>query len=195
MLAEGVEIMRQAWTAGVRTLAGEHYQVERRHLVGRSRCRRAASRCGSPVVARRKTLRIAAEHAAYTNFDGTPETFSRKSAVLAEHCRDIGRDVGEIVRSANYKRADRPGRTPRSPSDCGPSRSAPGPTCRPKQLADLVGLLGSGPLVGTAGADRGTPAGARGDRHDLRITYFAEAAYDRSGIDLFTSEVIPALAG
>lgn len=25
------------------------------------------------------------------------------------------------------------------------------------------------------------------------ITYFAEAAYDRSGIDLFTREVIPAL--
>ena len=50
----------------------------------------------------RKTLRIAARYAEYTNFDGTPDIFRHKSQVLAEHCRDLGRDYGQIVRSANY---------------------------------------------------------------------------------------------
>src|SRR5690606_16491302 len=49
-----------------------------------------------------KTLRIAAEYADYTNFSGMPDDFSRKSAILEQHCRDVGRDFGEIVRSSNF---------------------------------------------------------------------------------------------
>src|SRR5690606_16682505 len=50
----------------------------------------------------KKTLRIAARHARYTNFDGTPEVFAHKSRVLAEHCREVGRDFAEITRTADY---------------------------------------------------------------------------------------------
>src|SRR5665648_1082260 len=50
----------------------------------------------------RKTLRIAAQHAQYTNFDGSADGFAHKSAVLEGHCRDIGRDFDAITRSANY---------------------------------------------------------------------------------------------
>src|ERR687883_592773 len=35
----------------------------------------------------KKTLRLAAQYAAYTNFDGTLEGFRRKSEVLAGHCK------------------------------------------------------------------------------------------------------------
>ena len=38
----------------------------------------------------KKTLRIAAQHAQYTNFDGTAEGFAHKSEVLAAHCQDLG---------------------------------------------------------------------------------------------------------
>src|SRR5690606_39879853 len=50
----------------------------------------------------KKTLRIAAQHAQYTNFAGQPEEFDHKSSVLEAHCRDLGRDFGEITRSADY---------------------------------------------------------------------------------------------
>ena len=48
------------------------------------------------------TLRIAAQYAQYTNFDGTPEAFRHKSEVLAGHCQRLGRDFDAITRSANY---------------------------------------------------------------------------------------------
>ncbi|NED61101.1 LLM class flavin-dependent oxidoreductase, partial [Streptomyces sp. SID10244] len=50
----------------------------------------------------RKTLRIAARYADYTNFDGTVDGFAHKSSVLQQHCADLGRDYESIVRSANY---------------------------------------------------------------------------------------------
>ena len=38
-------------------------------------------------------------------------------------------------------------------------------------------------------------AGLKGQGMDYAITYFPEAAYDRSGLELFAREVVPALAG
>src|SRR5919202_4000144 len=101
MLAEGVEIMRQAWEQGVATYAGEHYQVDG------AICRPTPLQDGgiplwSAGGGEKKTLRIAAQYASYTNFDGSLEGFTLKSVVLAGHCRDLGRDFDEIVRSANY---------------------------------------------------------------------------------------------
>ena len=48
------------------------------------------------------TLRIAAEYADYTNFGPALAEFVAKSAILQEHCKDVGRDFGSIVRSANF---------------------------------------------------------------------------------------------
>ena len=50
----------------------------------------------------KKTLRIAAQYADYTNFDGTFEGFAHKSEVLRKHCADVGTDFDAITRSANY---------------------------------------------------------------------------------------------
>ncbi|GMA88355.1 hypothetical protein GCM10025868_36050 [Angustibacter aerolatus] len=101
MLDEGVQIMRQAWETGTATLDGEHYQVDG------AICRPLPLQEGGIPLwiaggGEKKTLRIAAQHARYTNFDGTPETFRHKSEVLAGHCRDLGTDYDAIVRSANY---------------------------------------------------------------------------------------------
>src|SRR5690606_6743519 len=43
-----------------------------------------------------------AEHARYTNFDGTLEGFTRKSAILREHCEAVGTDFDQITRTSNY---------------------------------------------------------------------------------------------
>src|SRR4051795_5151968 len=102
-LREGVEIFRQAWTTGSATLDGEYYQVDG------AICRplplqQAPS--GIPLWiaggGEKVTLKIAAQYADYTNFDGAPEGFAHKSALLEGHCDDLGRDFGSIVRSANY---------------------------------------------------------------------------------------------
>src|ERR1700744_5935517 len=101
MLDEGVQIMRQLWTGGTATLAGKHYQVD-----GAISRPLPLQDGGIPLWiaggGEKKTLRIAAQYAQYTNFDGSPDAFARKSEVLEAHCREVGTDYGSIVRSANY---------------------------------------------------------------------------------------------
>src|SRR5436305_9829992 len=91
MLDEGVQIMRQLWTEGTATLDGKHYQV-----AGAISRPLPLQPGGIPLWiaggGEKKTLRIAAQYAQYTNFDATPDTFKHKSAVLEQHCRDVGRD-------------------------------------------------------------------------------------------------------
>src|ERR671932_2529111 len=86
MLDEGVQIMRQAWTEGTASLDGKHYQVDG------AICRPLPLQDGGIPLwiaggGEKKTLRTAAKYAQYTNFDGTPETFRRKSEILEQHCR------------------------------------------------------------------------------------------------------------
>ena len=71
MLDEGVQIMRQLWTTGTATLDGKHYQVD--GAIGRPLPLQDG---GIPLWiaggGEKKTLRIAAQYAQYTNFDGEP---------------------------------------------------------------------------------------------------------------------------
>jgi len=101
MLDEGVQIMRQAWTQGRATLQGKHYQVD-----GAIVRPLPLQEGGIPLWiaggGEKVTLKIAAKYARYTNFDGTLDGFTRKSELLAGHCRDVGTDFDAIVRSANY---------------------------------------------------------------------------------------------
>jgi len=100
-LEEGVRIMRELWADGVATFEGEHYRVHG------AICRPLPLQPdGIPLwiagSGEKKTLRVAARYANCTNFDGSPEGFRRKSRVLADHCRERGRDFDAIVRSTEY---------------------------------------------------------------------------------------------
>jgi F420-dependent oxidoreductase-like protein len=192
MLDEGVQIMRQAWTEGSASFEGKHYQVDRAIVAPRP-----LQEGGLPLWiaggGEKVTLKIAARYARYTNFDGTLEGFTRKSELLAGHCREVGTDFDAIVRSANYNVAI--GATEADVE---------------QRLQDLKARLE--PLVGAERAEqqlggfRGLPAcgtpeqvveklSALRDRGmSYGICYFPEAAYDRSGIEMFEREVIPALA-
>ena len=97
------------WTTGTATYAGEHYQVDGamcfpQPLQGTAF--EGSERNGIPMWiaggGERKTLRIAAEYADYTNFLGTPEVFEHKSEILKQHCADVGRDFDTITRSSNF---------------------------------------------------------------------------------------------
>jgi F420-dependent oxidoreductase-like protein len=191
-LEEGVQIMRQAWTEGVATLAGEHYQVEG------AICRPLPLQEGGVPLwiaggGEKKTLRTAARHASYTNFDGSPEGFAHKSEVLAGHCRDLGTDFEAITRSANYNvvigrdRAEVDQRL-------GWLREHYAPFLSADVLESTLQGIADGPLVGTPEQ----VVEALQQMQALGMTYaivnFAESAYDTSGVELFEREVVPALA-
>ncbi len=141
----------------------------------------------------KKTLRIAARYAAYTNFDGSPEGFVRKSALLEEHCREVGTDYGAITRSANYNVII--GETAQDVAAKLEWVRAHLVKYVPADVADgQVQMLSSGPLVGTP--EQVTERLA--ELNALGMTYailnIPDVAYDRSGLQLLTEKVIPALA-
>jgi len=193
MLDEGVQIMRQAWTQGVSTLAGKHYQVDG------AICRPLPVQDGGIPLwiaggGEKKTLRIAAEYADYTNFDATPETFRHKSETLAAHCKDVGRDFGEIVRSGNYNVVI--GETDQDVRDkLAWILAHYEPLVPPDQLERYRNMFESGPLVGTPEliVQRLHEAAEMGLSY--AITNFVDLAYDRGSAELFASQVIPELAG
>ncbi len=192
MLDEGVQIFKQAWSTGHATLDGKYYQVDDAIVQPRP-----LQDGGIPLWiaggGEKVTLKIAAKYAQYTNFDGTLEGFTRKSEILAQHCKTVGTDFEKIVRSANYNVAI--------------GRTEDEVEARLQALkARLEPIVGPEKAEGALRAFRGLPACGTPERIVENLTalrergmsygifYFPEAAYDRSGIELFEREVIPALS-
>jgi alkanesulfonate monooxygenase SsuD/methylene tetrahydromethanopterin reductase-like flavin-dependent oxidoreductase (luciferase family) len=189
MLDEGVQIMRQAWTDGTATLDGKHYQVDG------AICRPLPLQAGGPPLwiaggGEKKTLRTAAKYAQYTNFDATPETFKRKSEILEQHCRDVGRDFAEITRSADYNIVI--GETEKDVRDrldwIMDHYAARVPQEHVERYREM---FESGPLVGTPEqlVERLREAEKMGMTY--AIGFFTEYAYDRSSVELFATQVMP----
>ena len=191
-LDEGVQIMRQLWTEGVATLEGKHYQVDG------AICRPLPLQEGGIPLwiaggGERKTLRIAAQYAAYTNFDGSPEGFVHKSEVLAEHCRELGTDYDAIVRSANYTVVI--GENEKEVQDrLDLIRSRFAPLMPADQLERTMAQYADGPMVGTPEQITEKLAAMGKLGMSYAIVNFNDAAYDRSGIELFVERVVPELA-
>lgn len=105
-LEEALPIIRSLWTEPRTTFTGKQY-----HLVEAVAEPKPIQSPHPPIwiggVGRRRTLRLAAEHAAVWNSPGgTPEQVSELSAVLDRHCADIGRDPSEIRRSVQIRVPD-----------------------------------------------------------------------------------------
>lgn len=191
MLEEGVQIMRQAWRDGIATLHGKHLEVDG------ALCHPLPLQDGGIPLwiaggGERVTLRIAAQHADYTNFDGTPAAFARKSAVLREHCEAVGRDFGAITRSANFNvMIGRDAAEVRRRRDDLITRLTP--LLSPAQLEAQLRSFDSLPCQGTPAEIVRNLRELAGLGLGYAILYFPEAAYDRSGMEMFASEVIPHL--
>ncbi|AZI59354.1 LLM class F420-dependent oxidoreductase [Nakamurella antarctica] len=192
MLDEGVQIMKQAWENGEATFAGKHYQVDG------ALCHPLPLQPGGVPLwiaggGEKVTLKLAAKYAQYTNFDGTLEGFTHKSALLRKHCETVGTDFAAITRSSNYNVVI--GATEREVED------------RLARMRDRMdGFLPSAKIEETIAGLRGMPAFGTPEQivenltalkdagMTYAITYFAESAYDTSGIEMFEKEVIPALS-
>jgi len=197
-LEEGVQIFRDMWTKGSATLDGKHYQVDGaicapRPLQGTTQPGSALN--GIPVWiaggGEKKTLRIAAQYADYTNFAAAE--FEHKSAILAAHCADVGRDFAEITRSTNIDVVI--GDTEKDVKDrfawlrdhylkAGVSEAVVD-----KQIAGQIGGVG----VGTHEQVVEKLLALKAQGLGYTIAYFTEAAYDTSGMHLFENKVIPDL--
>ena len=190
-LDEGVQIMRDAWRNGKVSFDGKQYQAD-----GAIVAPKPLQNNGIPIWiaggGEKVTLRIAAQYAQYTNFTPELEAFAHKSRVLAEHCRELGTDFDAIVRSANFTAVV--GVSEADVND------------RKRRVRDR--LDGYVPDAVADSMVAGMPDAAMGATEQVierltkvrdlgceyAICYFPEAAYDRSGIELFEQEVIPALS-
>ncbi|WP_328398114.1 LLM class F420-dependent oxidoreductase [Nocardia sp. NBC_00416] len=193
-LDEGVQIFRQAWRDGVATLDGRYYQVD-----GAIVRPLPAQEGGLPLWiaggGEKKTLRIAAKYANYTNFAGNDlAEFTRKSEILRQHCADVGTDFDAIVRSANFNvaigatEAEVERRRTEHAARLAPVLGAE------KARAYVENLYNDGAAVGTPEQIVEKLSAVRDRGLGYTILNFPEAAYDTSGIELFEREVIPALA-
>ncbi|MFG6490722.1 LLM class F420-dependent oxidoreductase [Microbacterium sp. P03] len=190
-LDEGVQIMQQAWATGSATLDGKHFQVD-----GAIVQPQPLQKGGIPTWiaggGEKVTLKIAAKYAQYTNFSGQPEEFARKSEILRGHTDAVGRDFAEITKSANFNTVI--GETEAEVAervDAIEARVAP--YLGDRTEAFMAEYRGGAGLVGTPEQIVERLNEMRAVGLGYAIHYFPEHAYDRSGVDLFEREVIPAL--
>lgn len=192
-LREAVEIMHALWTEDEVSYDGKHYRLD------------GAICQPKPVQVphiplwvagggEQLTLSVAARHAQYTNFGNDLDEFTHKSNILRGHCDDVGRAFEDITRTSNFNVVC-------ADTDAGVQERLEWieahftPFVGPDRAAGIV----SSNLVdsGTAGTpeqlietlSRWNEAGM-----EYAITYFADAAYDTTGLELFAREVIPALS-
>ncbi|RNI23159.1 LLM class F420-dependent oxidoreductase [Flexivirga caeni] len=194
-LREGVEIFRQAWTTGSATLDGKYYQVDGALCYPQPlQTTSPANRIplwvagGGPKV----TLKIAAQYADYTNYFGNPEEFAAKTEILRGHCRDVGRDFEEITLTGNTNViiADNQAELDDKLAAVADRMIAGGMTQADAQTHVERSLRGQA-TVGTAEQVAEGLRTMRDAGLTYAITYFPDAAYDRSTIERFEREIMP----
>src|SRR6185503_15233974 len=95
MLREAVEIVRSMWTEPDTTYDGRYYKLNG------AQCDPKPIQQPHPPIwigggGEQITLRVVARLADKANFGGKPAEWAHKRDVLHQHCKDVGRDAGEI---------------------------------------------------------------------------------------------------
>ena len=190
MLREGVEIMHAMWTEDVVNYEGKYYTLD------------GAICQPKPIQdphiplwiaggGEKVTLNIAARYAQYTNFGIDLDDFISKSEFLRGHCADVGTDYDTIVRSSNFNVLM--GRTDAEVAEK-----------KARYRSHLTGLVADDKVESTMELYEGMSGTPDQVVERLRewqkagmtysIVFFPDVAYDRSSLELFANEVIPALA-
>jgi F420-dependent oxidoreductase-like protein len=198
MLDEGVRIMRDAWRNGRVSLKGGKYYKADDDANDAIVAPKPLQEGGLPFWiaggGEKVTLKIAAKYAQYTNFTSEPDGFAHKSQVLADHCRDVGTEYDAIVRSANFNAVV-------GESEADVKERVARLRARLVAKANEAAVDGMLAMATSPDAASGTPEQIVEKLKRMRelgceyaILNFPEAAYDRSGIELFEREVIPELS-
>jgi F420-dependent oxidoreductase-like protein len=98
MLREAVEVVKTMWTEPDASYEGRYYTV------AGAQCDPKPLQEPHPPIwiggsGEQLTLRVVARHANVSNFGGKPDEWRHKREVLRAHCREVGRDEDQIVKS------------------------------------------------------------------------------------------------
>ncbi|GIU92032.1 MAG: LLM class F420-dependent oxidoreductase [Acidimicrobiia bacterium] len=190
-LDEACQILKRMWTEDEVHFEGDHYRLQG------AICRpKPLQRPHIPLwVAgggEQLTLRVAARYADYTNFGNEGvDVFRHKSEVLAGHCRDQGRDFDEITRTVNFNVVcAATEKEVQERLDWIRSHYARFvPEERAAKVVALFEKMAGTPEQLVERISEWREAGVA-----YAICYFPEVAYDRSGLELFGRQVVPALS-
>jgi F420-dependent oxidoreductase-like protein len=105
-LEETLKIVTSLWSEPTTTFSGKHYQLK--DAIAEPK---PVQRPHPPIwiggSGPKRTLRLAAEYADVWNAaGGEPEAVASASAILDQHCADIGRDPAQIRRSVQIRVGD-----------------------------------------------------------------------------------------
>ena len=97
-LEEAVQIIQKMWTEDRASFKGEFYQIKDAY------CNPKPIQKPYPPIliggsGEQQTLRLVAKYANACNVFGSPETAKRKFSILREHCKVVGRDYQDIVKT------------------------------------------------------------------------------------------------
>jgi F420-dependent oxidoreductase-like protein len=95
MLRETVEIVKSMWSQPETTYDGKYYKMSR------ANCDPKPLQQPHPPIwigggGEQLTLRVVAQHADVSNFGSSLEEFTKKRAILQQHCKVVGRDEDTI---------------------------------------------------------------------------------------------------
>ncbi len=98
VLRETVEIVKSMWSEPDTTYEGRYFQLRG------AQCDPKPVQQPHPPIwigggGEKRTLRVVARHADRSNFGGKPHEFAAKCEVLKGHCKAVGRDYDEIVKT------------------------------------------------------------------------------------------------
>jgi F420-dependent oxidoreductase-like protein len=99
-LDEACEVMRALWTQSRSDFNGRYYRLSDAPLDPKP-VQKPHPELMIGGGGERVTLHIAAKHAGHWNVWGGAKVLARKSAILEEHCHNVGRDSKSITRSVN----------------------------------------------------------------------------------------------
>jgi F420-dependent oxidoreductase-like protein len=99
MLGEALQVIRAMWTEPCATFEGKYYQVR-----GAINEPKGVQQPRIPIwiggSGEKVTLKLVAKYGDACNFHGTnPARYRHKFDVLRQHCDDVGRDYGTIIKS------------------------------------------------------------------------------------------------
>ncbi len=182
-LDEAVQIILKMWTEEKATFKGKHYSVD-----GAINQPKSLQTPHPPLWiaggGEKKTLRMVAQYANYSNYAGTLKEFVAKSRILDEHCAAIGRDPAEVGRTSHVfitVGADSSDLAKKS-----------------ERIAKQIGrstekFLASAQTIAGTAAEVTEKLGAFKDAGCVHITgYFGDAVWGDS-LELFARDVMPAL--
>jgi F420-dependent oxidoreductase-like protein len=182
MFREAVQIIDMMWTEDYPTFEGRHYAID--GPINEPKSARPGHKIPLWIGGggEKVTLKLVAQYGDACNVGREPDICRHKLEVLKGHCEDVGRDYGEIIKSAE--------------ADVFLLEDGADPETATAQVRGRKSFedFSRGTVVGTRDEVRAHIQALADAGIDYVIVYMAGLAHDREPIQRFADQVIPAFA-